>query len=399
MLNVEELPIFDDAIENIEVHTYNPYNNNFSNNDEIRICINQQDSYVLPCDSNIYIEGTVLKKKNGEVSSTVDLINNCCSFLFNDIRYELNGMEIDHCKNVGITTCMKSYISFDSDTYKSASNAGWSLTGFSLKNGQFNFCIPLKHLLGFSEDYRKIIINAKHELILNRKTTDLDCVNIATKNADSVEFTLNKVQWRMPHIQVGDEKRLELLKYLEREKTIQMCFRSWDIYEYPTLPTTTKHLWTVKTSSQLEKPRYVIVGLQTSRKNQIDLDASVFDHCNISDIKVYLNSKQYPYESLNLNFISDKFSLLYDMYTKFQNSYYNRDPKPWLTKTEFKSIAPLFVFDCSRQNDSIKTATVDIRLEIDSVGDIPDHTAAYCLLIHDRIIEYTPLTNFIKKII
>lgn len=71
---------------------------------------------VTPYDSSIYIEGTVLKKKNEEVSSTVNRIWNFCSFLFNDIRYELNGVEIDHCKNVGMTTCMKSYISFDSDT-------------------------------------------------------------------------------------------------------------------------------------------------------------------------------------------------------------------------------------------------------------------------------------------
>ncbi|XP_018368245.1 PREDICTED: matrix metalloproteinase-14-like [Trachymyrmex cornetzi] len=36
-----------------------------------------------------------------------------------------------------------------------------------------------------------------------------------------------------------------------------MCFRSWDLYEFPQLQSTTKHSWAVKTTSQLEKPRYL----------------------------------------------------------------------------------------------------------------------------------------------
>ncbi|KYN38482.1 hypothetical protein ALC56_07128, partial [Trachymyrmex septentrionalis] len=39
---------------------------------------------------------------------------------------------------------------------------------------------------------------------------------------------------------------------------ISQHFRSWGLYEFSLFQSTTKHLWAVKTTSQLEKPQYVI---------------------------------------------------------------------------------------------------------------------------------------------
>ena len=80
-----------------------------------------------------------------------------------------------------------------------------------------------------------------------------------------------------------------------------MSFRGKEFFVCPFLPSTTLHVWTIKTSNQLEKPRGVIVGLQTSRKSKRNVDNSWFDHCNLSNIKLFLNSQYYPYNSMNLN--------------------------------------------------------------------------------------------------
>jgi len=50
----------------------------------------------------------------------------------------------------------------------------------------------------------------------------------------------------------------------------------------------------VKTATQLEKARYVIFALQTGRKSIMSRDVSVFDNCNLTNIKLYLNSEFYP---------------------------------------------------------------------------------------------------------
>jgi len=155
-----------------------------------------------------------------------------------------------------------------------------------------------------------------------------------------------------------------------------MSFRSWDLYEYSLLQSTTKHSWAVKTATQLEKPRYVIFALQTGRKNIMSRDVSVFDDCNLNNIKLYLNSEFYPYDDLNVDFGKNRYAILFDMYARFRKAYYGYDCYPFV------------VIDCSRQNESIKSATVDVQIEFDCKENVPANAP----------IVQRPLSNVVRKI-
>uniref|UniRef100_A0ABD2WGN1 Double jelly roll-like domain-containing protein n=1 Tax=Trichogramma kaykai TaxID=54128 RepID=A0ABD2WGN1_9HYME len=135
-----------------------------------------------------------------------------------------------------------------------------------------------------------------------------------------------------------------------------MSFRSWELYEYPMLPISTGHVWTVKTSNQLEKPRFVILGFQTNRKAIRENDASLFDHYNLTNVKLFLNSQYYPYNNLNINVALSPYAALYDMYVNFQPGYYGKTPKPMFDTRKFID-SPLVVIDWSKQNESLKNAT------------------------------------------
>ena len=78
--------------------------------DEIRIPIQQQDSYTLPCERFVYVEGKLKINKPND-ALTVMLGNNCVAFLFDDIQYELNCVEIDRNTYVGIASTLKNYVS------------------------------------------------------------------------------------------------------------------------------------------------------------------------------------------------------------------------------------------------------------------------------------------------
>lgn len=56
-----------------------------------------------------------------------------------------------------------------------------------------------------------------------------------------------------------------LLKIVKIGKPLNVSFRCWDMYEYPLLPKTTHHTWSVKTSTQLEKPRFLILALRNKK--------------------------------------------------------------------------------------------------------------------------------------
>lgn len=398
ILQINEAPHLDNSIESYEVHSYTPYSNSFKENDEIRIPINQQDIYLFPSASSIYIEGRIevySKDAAGKlVKEECNLNNNPIPFLFHDIRYEINGVEIDRIRHVGITSTMKSYVSMNEGESKQAGLWGWNLNGTKFANGYFNVILQLNKLLGFAEDYNKIVLNCKHELVLTRCKSNAGAVILDDKK--QVIVNIERIQWRVPHIRVSDRERLLLLKQLEKDKPIQISFRNWDTYEYPLLPKTKKHSWSIKTASQLEKPRYVIFGLQTKKTK--DNNCSLFNHCNLTNVTLYLNSQTYPYDALKLDFNNNKYHILYEMYIKFRQSYYNAPTDPLLNIIDFKEKAPLFVIDCSRQNETLKTGPVDVRLEIESDSDFPDKTSAYCLIINDRIIEYKPLSSTVRKI-
>jgi len=392
-------PKMDESIVDVKLYKYSPFLNSFNKNDIIRIQIQNQNINILPCTSKLYIEGTIVKTADNSQTEKTKLVNNVIAFMISEIKYELNGKVLDINRNVGIVSCLKNYISLNKNESLALNNAGWSPEGsMEPKTLFFNFCIPLRRLLGFFEDYTNIIPHAKHELILTRAKTDNNAL-FCTDN-EIATINLTKVQWMVQHVTLADESKLELYKNIENNMKIMMPFRSWEIHEYPSLPQNTNHhIWSVKTTTQIEKPRFVVFALQTDREDQIGKDPSRFDHCHLTDLKVYLNSECYPYEDMNLEFDRNRYGIAYDAYTNFRNSYYNyTSTEPLLSWEEFKSKAAIFVIDTRYQDDSLKSSSVDVRIEMKTSKNIPANTKAYCLLLHDKLVEYAPLTGEVNII-
>ncbi|KAK9754687.1 hypothetical protein QE152_g1140 [Popillia japonica] len=116
---------------------------------------------------------------------------------------------------------------------------------------------------------------------------------------------------------------------------------------------------------------------------------------------------------MNLSMSNKRYSIAYQMYKSFQESYYNRPAQPLLNFNQFQDVA-LYVIDCSKQNETLKSATVDIKLEMEGETksatvdiklemegetEFSEGTLVYCLILHDNLIEYAPLSGTIKKII
>src|SRR5436190_22138464 len=131
VLDIAHGPVFDETPWEKEYHSHNPYaSSKLANNDEIRIPIQQQDVYTLPCESYLYIEGKVTKK-DGTDGTTVPFINNPMAFLFEEIRYELSGITVDATKKLGVTSTLKGIVSFTPNETTYLKAAGWVMPGNS----------------------------------------------------------------------------------------------------------------------------------------------------------------------------------------------------------------------------------------------------------------------------
>ena len=124
-------------------------------------------------------------------------------------------------------------------------------------------------------------------------------------------------------------------------------------------------------------------------KNSKGKDLSLFSPCNLTNFKVFLNSEVYPYDNLNLNFTSKHYAILYEMYARFQHGYYyDSTQAPCLSPNDFfNHNGPIGVIDCSHQNETLKSGVVGLRIEFQASEKIPAKTSAYCLILHDHLMD------------
>ena len=387
-------PSYDESIIKEEIRSYYPFVKAFGNNDEIEISIYQQDALLLMNEAAISIEGTL--RKNAASTGTIEFTNNAGAYLFDSISYELNGKELDKVRDPGTVSLIKSYLCYEKDDY-SLSIGGWNypdgqLVTYDPVKTTFLLRIPLWHLLGFFHDYKRLVFG-KQVLRLIRARSDNNCFKVS--NDDTVgELTITNIELKVKHVFLNDVLKLDLLTQINSDKPILMPFRQWELHELPALTNgTMKEIWSVKTCT--ESPRYIIMAFQTNKKDQKMQDVTEFDNIDVSNIKLMLNSEYYPYEDMKLDFSSRKYSEAYYMYTQFSKLFASNN-KPMLDFTAFSNRA-LFVIDCSKRNDSIKSSTVDVKIEIESRSPFPQNTKAYCIIIHDRVVEYLPLSGIIRN--
>ncbi|XP_071055124.1 uncharacterized protein [Onthophagus taurus] len=236
ILNVYDTAIVDDSLSSEEYHTYLPRIQSFNASDGI----NHQDIYTYPHNSYIFIQGKTEEMLVVGGTGDVQLVNNAFLFLFDEIRYEINDVEIDRNIKQLITSTIKGYISYSDNESKALQSAGWIPKPQNKQSTfitpHFTACIPLNFILGFAEDYKKIIINARQELVLLRARNDDNCHKNSLKDGTiKMKMYLTNVDWRIRHITVNDEHRLQLLNALNKDMPILIPFRKWELFELPSL--------------------------------------------------------------------------------------------------------------------------------------------------------------------
>lgn len=87
--------------------------------------------------------------------------------------------------------------------------------------------IPLKIWFGFCDDYKKLIMNSRHELILTRSQSSLNCLydGLSTATSTAVKITVNKLEWKMPYITLADKVKMDTQKLISKNKKINVFNR------------------------------------------------------------------------------------------------------------------------------------------------------------------------------
>ena len=424
ILDIDESIEKDETIEKYEYHEYTPSSGttNLNNGGEIRIVIESQDLFTHPSESFLVIEGQ-LTKLNGDAYANDNLItitNNGIMFLFRNIKYELSGQEIESINYPGRASTMLGLLRYPDDFSQSKGlNQCWNKdtslianlnnVGFSKRQayiikapnpkGTFSFKIPLNHIFGFAEDYRKVIFGFKHQLTLYRKQDENESI-FRANGVDPGKITLTNVSWFVPHVLPSDNQKLKLYKKIESKIMFDVLFRKRQI-DMNTVPQSTNFTWRLSVQSAPEKPRWIIIGFQTNKKNNQETNPALFDNVNVKDVHVNLNQRSYPEVSYNLSFPQQQFSRAYGDVADFRAKYYNLDEicsNCNISPLDYKTLFPLFVFDVLKQSERLKSAITDIHIKVLFNENPPADTQIYALVISDRIFKFQSDKNRLSVI-
>ena len=430
----EDIPV-DDSIYEYEYREYNPITGTDLNRGSIVITIEAQDIYTHPAESFLIIEGELIKDDGARyaVDDEVALINNGIMYLFSDVRFHLASHEIEVLQNPGHATTMLGMLKFPDDFSKSqglnqcwikdtgdgvANPADGANEGFKLRRnyiinmpegdnkGKFSFKIPLKHFLGFCEDYTKILYGMQQRLTLTRTGNDNAILkrNAAAGGAAADgKVNLEKISWFMPHVIPSDAYRLQLNKIIEKKEKIPVGYRMLQCDNIPAVGRGAGFTWRLGVKSSPDIPRFIIVGFQTNKNNDQTTNPAIFDHCRVRNIYVTLNAKRYPDTDYENDFRINKFSRIYADAAVFRKKFYNMDElisNHNINPVDYKNLYPLFVFDVTKQSEKLKTSISDIHIKASFDGDNPpDGTMAYAVIISDRLFHFVSDGSKITNIV
>ena len=429
----EDIPV-DDSIYDYEYKEYNPITGTDLNRGSIVITIETQDIYTHPAESFLNIEGQLLLGANGHYvdNDKVALINNGIMYLFSDVRYHLASHEIEVLQNPGRATTMLGLLKYPDDFTKSQGlNQVWAPDtgegtpidgneGFRKRReyiinmvdgddnkGKFNFKIPLKHFLGFCEDYKKILYGMQQRLTLTR--TGYNNAILKGQNAAGNaaladgSIKINKISWFMPHVIPSDAYRLQLDKIIEKKEKIPVGYRMLQCDNLPVPPGVGSFTWRLGVKSSPDIPRFIIVGFQTEKNNDQTKNPAIFDYCGVRNIYVTLNAKRYPDTDYKNDFTVNKFSRIYGDAALFRKKFYNMDElisNSTINPINYKKLYPLFVFDVTKQSEKLKTSVSDIHIKASFNGDNPQaDTMAYAVIISDRLFHFVSDGSKITNIV
>ena len=348
-------------------------------------------------------------------------------YLFSDVRYHLASHEIEVLQNPGHATTMLGLLKYPDDfsksfglnqlwykdTHRNADrdlNAGFKvrqeyIIKFSAPRGTFSFRIPLKHFLGFCEDYTKVIYGMQQKLTLTR---DNDNNAIFRANAPGAgKIRLDRIRWFMPHVIPSDENKYKLDKIIGKKEKIPVGYRMLQC-DSTSVPEANKSFtWRLGVKSSPDVPRFIIAGFQTDKNSNQETNPAIFNHLYVRNIYVTLNAKRYPDTDYDISFTKNQFSRIFGDTALFRSKFFNMDnlvSNPNINPVDFKDLYPLFLFDVSKQSEKLKHSVSDIHIraffdEVAGAVNPPANTMAYAVIISDRVVEFVSDGNKITNII
>ena len=330
--------------------------------------------------------------------------------LFDLVKYTLNNAPIETVFNPGLVSNILGLATFP-DNFKQGLIEGWcpdtsdtlvlaTNAGFKARQelilgsepspvGSFRLAIPLKRIFGFADDYGKIIYGFNHSLILTRSSTDNNA--LCRPNATGAgKIKIKNIRWMLPRVTPNDMVKLELMRAIKEEVTLNCGFRMRQHISV-SVPASTEFTWRLGVRSSPEQPRFIFLCFQTDRSENQEKINTVYDNVKLSSAHILLNNDRYPLNDFETKFSQNNFDVLYTNFIAFRKKFYGIDPMispTFIGPLEYKTIYPIVCFDVSKQSERLKSGVTDITLHCRFEENPANKTIAHAVIVSDRKLKF-----------
>lgn len=139
-----------------------------------------------------------------------------------------------------------------------------------------------------------------------------------------------------------------------------------------------------------------MIGFQTLRKGHRNKDASIFDYANVRNVRLFLNSLQFPYSNFETNYSTENYGILYRNFIDFRKSFYGKNDIS-VDMDTYKNYCPIIVFNTMHTEPLARSTPIDVRLEFEFTSELAEGTNICLLIVQDSIVSYQPLSGTVFR--
>ena len=255
----------------------------------INIVLNIEENHLNIHASYLEIE-FVVSDDNGGVfanDAIIRLGNYGMMALFSSIKLETSGgrtiENIDYCHpNLMVYKKLTSTVDEDESGFvKNQGNRDSQHKGDHIAAERGHMCMMIKtsDLFGFVNGLEKIINGLGIKLILKRNNNDRALYRVnanpgAVRNDDNID--VRDISWCVPSFDPSHDNRIIVRKGLSKKNNVDFSYYERKTF-HKNVPNATKFLLDLGMEICMERPQYIIIGLENNNVNEQTHDASTFD--------------------------------------------------------------------------------------------------------------------------
>jgi len=279
-------------------------------------------------------------------------------------------------------------------------------------NKILNLFLPIKRMFKLFEYNQHVFRGIKHTVRLYKNLNN-KTMFMRTPDALDAQLTMNNISWWIPMLRPSIEYGLKFDKELNSGQKTNLMWNQLKTYISPEFASTigiNGSQWRVTSTGNKPVRVFLVFRHQNQYANlgaQSGSNAMVFQHMNITNIQIRINSLQFPKEEFIADFlVNDNWSRLYMQYLELTGKIYDSDGGgASISYDDFRNIYPLFCFDLSKQDPQIwanvTQAEIEVRYirsaELPAPNNVP--FKIYAIIEFERQMELQGVDNRLRIIL